>query len=130
MTRKFIVSGEGLPQWENPISHAVVAGNMCFVSGQLSVNEKGQYVKGSIQEEAQLAFNNVFSALANAGFDKNDITYVDIAFSDLDQLPEVNKLYMSLFAEGKRPARTVYEAAKLPFGGKIKVVATAVKTDS
>jgi 2-iminobutanoate/2-iminopropanoate deaminase len=35
---------------------------------------------------------------------------------------------MRLFPEGKRPARTIYEAAALPFGGKIKIVATAVKS--
>ena len=127
MSRKFIESGPGLPNWSNPISHAVVVGKMCFVSGQLSVNENGDYVEGTITEEAVLAFNNVFAALSAAGFSKSEITYIDIAFSDLSQLNEVNGLYMSLFPEGKRPARTIYEAAKLPFNGKIKIVATAVK---
>lgn len=125
--RKFITQGEGLPQWSNPISHAVVANNMCFVSGQLSVNNAGEYVAGNIEEEAKRAFNNVFAALNAANFDKDEIVYIDIAFSDLSEVDAVNKLYMELFAEGKRPARTIYQAAKLPFGGKVKVVATAVK---
>ena len=127
MTHKFIDAGEGLPQWSNPISHAVVVGNLCFVSGQLSVNEAGDYVKGSATEEAQRAFNNVFAALKAAGFEKRHISYIDIAFADLNDLNEVNALYMSLFPEGKRPARTVYEAARLPFDGKVKIVATAAK---
>jgi 2-iminobutanoate/2-iminopropanoate deaminase len=100
---------------------------MCFVSGQLSVNEEGEYIMGSIENEAIRAFNNVFSAISAAGFEKNDIVYVDIVFSDLSQVEIVNTLYMRLFPEGRRPARTIYEAAKLPFGGKVKVVATAVK---
>lgn len=37
-TKKYITQGEGLPNWSNPISHAVVVNNMCFVSGQLAVN--------------------------------------------------------------------------------------------
>ncbi len=127
MTRKFIEKGPGLPNWSNPISHAVVVGKMCFVSGQLSVNESGSYVKGTATEEATLAFKNVFAALEAANFAKSDVAYIDIAFADLSELNEVNALYMSLFPEGKRPARTVYEAAKLPFDGKIKIVATAVK---
>ena len=127
MARKFIESGQGLPNWANPISHAVVIGKMCFVSGQLSVNKGGIYVEGSIEEEAVLAFKNVFAVLQAAGFTKEEIAYIDIAFSDLSELNKVNTLYMSLFPEGKRPARTVYEAAKLPFGGKVKIVATAVK---
>ena len=126
--RKFITSGADLPQWSNPISHAVVVNNMCFISGQLSVNIEGKYVAGTIKEEAVLAFANVFAAAKAAGFERSEIVYVDIAFSDLKELPDVNALYMDLFPEGKRPARTIYEAAALPFGGKIKVVATAVKS--
>ena len=61
--RKFITSGADLPQWSNPISHAVVVNNMCFISGQLSINVEGQYVAGTIKEEAVLAFANVFAAL-------------------------------------------------------------------
>ncbi|WP_428023913.1 RidA family protein [Arcobacter sp.] len=125
--RKFITEGEGLPKWSNPISHAVVVKDTCYVSGQLSVNENGQYVQGTIEEETIRAFNNIFSALKVAGFKKDEIVYIDIAFSNLSEIEEVNKIYMSLFEEGRRPARTIYEAAALPFGGKVKIVATAVK---
>jgi 2-iminobutanoate/2-iminopropanoate deaminase len=126
-TRKFITNGEGLPQWENPISHAVVVNNMCFISGQLSVNINGEYVPGTLEEEAKRAFDNVFVVAKASGFDKNEIVYFDIAFSDLSQVETVNILYKNLFPDGKRPARTIYEASALPFGGKIKIVATAVK---
>lgn len=34
---------------------------------------------------------------------------------------------MTLFPKGKIAARTVYEAAKLSFGRKVKIVATAAK---
>lgn len=53
--------------------------------------------------------------------------FVDIAFSDLSELGEVNDLFIRLFPEGKRSARTIYEAAALPFGGKVKVTGTAIK---
>lgn len=93
MTRKFIETGPGLPNWPNPISHAVVVGKMCFVSGQLSENEGGKYVEGTVAEEATLAFNNVFAALKAAGFDKSEIVYIDIAFSDLAKLEEVTHVF-------------------------------------
>jgi 2-iminobutanoate/2-iminopropanoate deaminase len=126
-TKKFIVNGEGLPQWANPISHAVVVNNMCFVSGQLSVNKEGNYISGTALEEGEIAFGNFFSALKNAGFKKNDIVFIDIAFNDLKDLPEINQLYTQLFPKGKRPARTIYQAEALPFGGKVKITGTAVK---
>lgn len=125
--KKYIVEGEGLPKWTNPISHAVVANNMCFVSGQLSVNSDGNYVAGSALEEAQLAFANFFAAIRIAGFNREDIVFVDIAFDDLSNLPEINQLYMELFPANKRPARTIYQAEALPFGGKIKITGTAAK---
>jgi len=103
---------------------------MCFISGQLSVNTEGQYVPGTIEEEANRAFDNVFAAAKAAGFEKSEIVYIDIAFSDLAQVQSVNKIYMNLFPEGERPARTIYQAAALPFGGKIKIVATAVKDNA
>lgn len=125
--KKYIISGEGLPQWSNPISHAVIVNNMCFISGQLSVGLNGDYVEGSIEEETNLAFANFFSALTNAGFTKEDVVFIDIAFDNLDDLPQVNAIFRSLFPKTQRPARTIYQAEKLPFGGKIKITGTAVK---
>lgn len=126
-SRKFVTEGDGLPKWSNPISHAVVVNNMCFISGQLSVNTDGEFVPGTVEEEANRAFDNVFAAARAAGFEKSEIVYIDIAFSDLSQVQPVNEIYMNLFPEGERPARTIYQAAALPFGGKVKIVATAVK---
>jgi 2-iminobutanoate/2-iminopropanoate deaminase len=125
--KKYITKGEGLPNWSNPISHAVVVNNMCFISGQLSVNVEGKYISQTILEEGKLAFSNFFSALKNADFKKDDIVFIDIAFDNLKDLPEINKLYMDLFPENKRPARTIYQAEALPFGGKIKITGTAIK---
>lgn len=125
--KEYITEGKGLPNWSNPISHAVVVNNMCFVSGQLSVNAQGEYVRGTISQEAKRAFANLFAAIKHAGFSREDIVFIDIAFDDLKELPEVNQIYMDLFPEGKRPARTIYQAEALPFGGKVKITCTAVK---
>ena len=125
--RTFITEGEGLPKWTSPISHAVVIGNTCYLSGQLSINEAGAYVPGTSREEAERAFKNLFAALHAAKFEPSDITFIDIAFIDLADMPAVNQLFAELFPEGKRPARTVYQAAALPFGGRVKVTGVAVK---
>lgn len=125
--KKYITKGEGLPDWSNPISHAVVVNNMCFISGQLAINSDGVYVEGTIENETKLAFSNFFAALRNSGFDPDDLVFIDIAFNDLNDLPIVNTIFMTLFPEGKRPARTIYQAEALPFGGKIKITGTAVK---
>lgn len=125
--RRFITQAVGLPRWSSPISHAVVVDQTCYVSGQLSVDLAGQYVPGSAYEEAARAFAYFFTALEAAGFAKDEVVFVDIAFVDLADVGTVNGLFAELFAEDRRPARTIYQAAALPFGGKIKVMGVAVK---
>jgi 2-iminobutanoate/2-iminopropanoate deaminase len=125
--RKFITEGEGLPKWASPISHAVVVNNICYLSGQLSIDALGQYISGTAYEEAERAFGNLFCALRAADFKLEDMTFIDIAFTDLADLPQVNEVYAKLFPEGQRPARTVYQAAGLPYGGRVKVMGVAIK---
>lgn len=125
--RQFVSSGEGLPQWSSPISHAVVVDNMCYLSGQLALDCEGRYVSGSPAQEAQLAFDNLFRALKTAGFEPSDLVFVDIAFTDLAAVPEVNEVFAELFEAGRRPARTIYQVAALPFGGQIKVMGVAIR---
>lgn len=127
MSKRYIVEVDGVPPSPSPISNAVVVGNQCWISGQLSVGDDGAYVPGTARDETERAFAHIFRIAEAAGFARTDIVYVDLAFIDLADIKEVNSLYAELFPEGRRPARTVYQAAKLPFGGKIKVQAVAAR---
>jgi 2-iminobutanoate/2-iminopropanoate deaminase len=127
MSKRYIVDVEGVPPSPSPISNAVVVGNQCWISGQLSVGADGSYMPGTAREEASRAFAHVFRIVEAAGFTRSDIVYLDIAFIELADVKEVNGLYGELFPEGQRPARTIYQAAKLPFGGRIKVQAVAAR---
>ncbi|QFT61770.1 RidA family protein [Roseivivax sp. THAF30] len=124
MTKRTIIDVLGVPRSPSPISNAVVVGNTCHISGQLAVYDDG-YRPGTARQEAERAFELVFLIAAEAGFRRDEIVYVDIAFADLDELPEVNALYGELF--DAPPARTIYQAAKLPFGAKVKVQAIAMR---
>jgi 2-iminobutanoate/2-iminopropanoate deaminase len=127
VSKRFIVEVKGVPPSPSPISNAVVVGNQCWISGQLSVGDDGQYAPGTAAEDAERAFAHVFRIANAAGFAPTDIVYVDLAFIDLADVPEVNLVCAKLFAEGRRPARTIYQAAQLPFGGKVKVQAIAAR---
>lgn len=125
--RRFITQGAGLPRWSVPISHAVVVDDICYLSGQLSVAESGAFVAGTALQEARRAFGNLFSAIRAAEFAMGDLVFVDIAFIDLADVAEINGLYAELFPETMRPARTIYQAAALPFGGRVKVMGVAIR---
>ncbi|WP_224826769.1 RidA family protein [Cognatishimia sp. MH4019] len=125
MSRTFVTDVPGVPASPSPISNAVVVGNTCHISGQLAVYNDG-YREGSASEEAGRAFDLVFMVADAAGFSSEDIVYVDIAFADIERdLAQVNEVYRKRFSQF--PARTIYQAAKLPFGAKIKIQAIAMK---
>ena len=125
--RRYITQGAGLPKWSVPISHAVVVGDICYLSGQLSVDESGVFVAGTTVQEARRAFGNLFAAVRAAGFSVSDLVFLDIAFIDLADVTQVNRLFAKLFPETMRPARTIYQAAALPFGGRVKVMGVAIR---
>ncbi|MEO8808280.1 MAG: RidA family protein [Burkholderiaceae bacterium] len=105
----------------------MVVDNICYLSGQLSTSADGEYLPGTALEEAQRAFANLFNAVRAAGFAIEDMTFIDIAFADLSDLPQVNHLCATLFPEGRRPARTIYQAAALPYGGRVKIMGVAIR---
>lgn len=85
---------------------------------------------GSSNDSWAGSATDFFAVIKAADFSNDEIVFVDIAFADLSELSEVNTLFAELFPEGKRPARTIYQAAALPFGSKVKVMGTAVKDES
>lgn len=124
---RYIASASDLAPAPSPISQAVVAGNHCYVSGQLAVAADGTFRGGSARDEATLAFRNLFAALEAAGFAPRDLVYVDIALIDLADMGEVNALWAELFPADRRPARTVAQVVALPYGGRVKVQGVAVR---
>jgi 2-iminobutanoate/2-iminopropanoate deaminase len=130
LAHRYVVSAPDLPHAPSPISQAVVAGSHCYVSGQLATDADGTFQSGTAREETVLAFRNVFAALAAAGFEPADIVFVDLALTDLADLPEINAVFAELFPEGRRPARTVAQVVALPYGGKIKAQCVAVRRDA
>jgi 2-iminobutanoate/2-iminopropanoate deaminase len=125
MAKTYISNVPGVPTLPSPISNAVVIGNTCHISGQLAVYDDGYHV-GTAQQEAERAFDLVFLIAKAAGFEPEDIVYVDVAFIDIDRdIAAINDIFKKRFSN--YPARTVYQAAKLPFGAKIKVQAIAMR---
>jgi 2-iminobutanoate/2-iminopropanoate deaminase len=125
--RQFIKNTEGVPKVNAPISQAVVVGKHCYISGQLSTDFEGNFTAGTVLEEAKQSFKNIFAIAKAANFEISDIVFIDLAFIDLTDISVINPLFDSLFPDNKKPARTVYQAAALPYGGKIKVTAIAIK---
>lgn len=123
----YITGGEGVPRGDWPFSAAVVAGNLCFISGQPALDpETGSYRPGTIEEEFRQAFANVRNIASAAGFGLDELVSVHVALADIGDYAAVNRVYREAFSDVENlPARLTYQAGALPLGCKVEVQAIA-----
>jgi len=127
MGHTYITGGDGVPAGNFPFSAAVVAGNLCFISGQPALDPAtGAYEPASIEDEFRQAFANVRNIAKAAGFGLDELVSVHIALADIADYAVVNRLYRDEFAGIEHfPARLTYQAGALPLGCKIEIQAVA-----
>lgn len=88
-----------------PFSPAVRSGDLVFVSGQASVDEKGAIVEDTFEGEYRRSIRNLELVLEAAGATLADCVQVRAYVRDDADLPEFNRLYREAFPE-PYPART------------------------
>jgi 2-iminobutanoate/2-iminopropanoate deaminase len=132
MPHTYVTSGEGVPPSVAPFSAAVVAGDICFISGQPAIDPaSGQFRPGTVEEEFAVAFSNVLAIAKAAGFAATDLTYVHVALADIGDYGAVNAVYRDVLGNpDDLPARLAYAVSALPFGAKVEVQAIAVRPDT
>lgn len=105
MEDKKYISGAGVPQSSLPFSPAVQAGPYVFISGQASVDETGNIVNGTFEEECRRSFDNLGKILAAAGLGFEDVVQVRNYVGQQSDLPQFNAIYREYFS-APFPART------------------------
>lgn len=114
------------PAAVGPYSHAVIAGNTIYVSGQLGIDPaKGQLVEGVVSQAKQ-GFINLEGILKEAGFQLSDVVKTTVFLTDMANFAEVNAVYGEYFSEWK-PARSCVAVQSLPLGGEFEIEVVAVK---
>ena len=107
-------------------SHAVVAGGLVFVSGQLPIAPDGAKLNAaSFDEQARQVLLNVELALVAAGSSVAQLAQVRVYVTDIDNWPAFNTIYAQ-WAGASRLARAVVPVSQLHFGFLIEVEAVAV----
>ncbi|WP_456774206.1 RidA family protein [Bradyrhizobium sp. USDA 4369] len=109
------------------MSHAVVVGSICHTGGQLAISPEGRLVHGPAGKQARLAFKNLLAVLAAGGFSKSDLVFVDIALTEMGDLPAVNAEFHHVFSKPPRPARAVLQVSALPLKAKVRLYGVAVR---
>ena len=111
-----------------PFSHATIAGDFVFVTGQMPiVPETGDYVRGSFAAQTDAVMKNLDLVLRAAHSDWDHVVHCRIYLTDFEKYAEVNEAYRRWFREGKLPARTCIGVTALAGGAGVEIDLLAVK---
>jgi 2-iminobutanoate/2-iminopropanoate deaminase len=105
MKGREVITGKNVPQSHLPFSPGLRVENFLFVSGQASVDDKGQIVEDTFAGECRRSFENVKKILLAAGLDFPDVVQVRNYVGKQEYLSEFNNIYKEYFSE-PYPART------------------------
>ncbi len=108
-----------------PLSPAVRAGDLVYVSGQVPTGADGKVVEGGIEEQTTQVLENVKAALALAGCSLSDVVKTFVILQSASDFAAFNKVYGSYFPS-EPPARTTLEA-NLMIDIKVEIEAVAYK---
>ena len=108
-----------------PYAQAVIHDGLIYVSGQGAVDpETNQLRLGTVEEEAELALQNLKIILEEAGSSLQNTLKITVYLLDMEEFPRFNVIYRKYFGENL-PARTCIQAAGLPFGMRVEIDAIA-----
>jgi 2-iminobutanoate/2-iminopropanoate deaminase len=116
------VTAVGAPDAVGPYSHAVKAGGLLFISGQIPLDpDTGDLVGDKPGDQARRCLENL-SIIAAAGGASlgTDAVKLTVYLTDMKAFAEVNEVYGSFF-EGEPPARVAYGVVALPKGAQVEI---------
>ena len=109
------------PAAVGPYCTATIYGGMIFMSGMIGVNpQTGKAPEGGTLAQAEQAFENIKTVLAELGADTGDVLKTTVFLTNIADFSEVNKLYAEVFGPDY-PARTCVEVSALPMVLSIEV---------
>jgi 2-iminobutanoate/2-iminopropanoate deaminase len=124
------VTAAGAPGAVGPYSHAVKAGGLLFISGQVALDaESGELVGDTPTEQARRCLGNL-ATIAEAGGCSlaTDAVKLTVYLTDIGAFADVNEVYGTFF-EGEPPARVAYQVAALPKGAQVEIDAILALPD-
>ena len=114
------------PPAKGDFSQGIVAGNMIFTTGQISLAPDATFLAGTIEEETRQVMKNLKNILSAAGASFRDVVKTTVYLTDLSVYDRVKKVYAE-YVSDPAPARETVGVASLPLGAKIQISMVAIK---
>lgn len=121
-----IIAAQNAPAALGPYSHAVLAGNTLYISGQLGLDPATGALASSVTEQAEQGLKNLGEILKTARMDYSDVVKTTVFLADMNDFAAVNEVYACFFTSNF-PARSCVQVAALPKGALFEAEAVAVK---
>jgi len=124
------VTAAGAPAAVGPYSHAVKAGGLLFISGQIPLDpESGELVGDTPPEQARRCLENLSVIAAAGGCNLGeDGVKLTVYLTDIGAFADVNEVYDEFFND-QPPARVAYAVAALPKGAQVEIDAILALPD-
>lgn len=124
--KKEIIKTEKAPLAVGPYSQAIRAGDLLFLSGQISINpETNDFIDGDIETQTEQVLENIKAILEAGGSLLEDVVKVNIYLRNMEDFVLVNKIYSRYF-KNSLPARATVEVSKLYGNAKIEIETIAL----
>lgn len=109
MTRE-IVNSRRVTPLRSPMSHAVKAGGLVFVSGTLPFKGEREIVRGDFAAQMHQVMVNIKAVLEDAGSSLDKVVKTTVVLRHMSDFPAMNEIYRSYFKPDNYPARITMES--------------------
>lgn len=110
----------------SPLSQAVKAGGLIFISGQVPVDSKTrQVVSEDFALQTRFVLDSLKGIVEAAGASLAQIVKTTVFLTDMSRFEEMNRIYREYFPE-EPPARTCIGVKELPRKSQIEIEAVAL----
>ncbi|WP_372755210.1 RidA family protein [Labilibaculum sp.] len=119
------MNGGNIPKSNGHYSQCIEHNGILYLSGQLPIDRKTRIIPETIEEQTDLAFQNIETILLECGSSKNQVLQVRVYIPDIDLWDKVNDRYAHFFGFHK-PVRCIIPTRELHLGSLIEIEATAI----
>jgi 2-iminobutanoate/2-iminopropanoate deaminase len=108
-----------------PYSHAVVAGELVFLSGQTPLDPETMKLSGTTAgEQTDRVLDNITLVLEGLGLTLGDVVKTTVFLQDMSDFTGMNEVYARRFG-GHKPARSTIAARELPLNALVEIECVA-----
>ena len=111
------------PKKVAPFSHAVRAGELLYITGQMPTlkNDNTKLVQGGIEEQTHQVMKNLIEVLSASGSSIDKVVFARVYLVNFGDFEKMNKVYASYFKTEKLPARTCIGVTGLAVGAGVEI---------